>query len=153
MSSVFIMGSMQLTSFTDYGLRSLMYLAACTDRLSSVKEIADYYGISRNHLVKVVHRLAQLGYIETSKGKGGGIRLAWDARKMLMGDLVTALESSMNIAECFNRDTNTCQITNACQLKHYLYEASRAFTDVLNQYTLADSIKNKTLFPELSRKE
>ncbi|HPB89946.1 MAG: Rrf2 family transcriptional regulator [Rugosibacter sp.] len=153
MSSVFIMGSMQLTSFTDYGLRSLMYLAACTDRLSSVKEIADYYGISRNHLVKVVHRLAQLGYIETSKGKGGGIRLAWDARKMRMGDLVTALESSMNIAECFNRDTNTCQITNACQLKHYLYEASRAFTDVLNQYTLADAIKNKTLLPELSRKE
>jgi Rrf2 family nitric oxide-sensitive transcriptional repressor len=147
------MGSMQLTSFTDYGLRSLMYLAACTDRLSSVKEIADYYGISRNHLVKVVHRLAQLGYIETSKGKGGGIRLAWDARKMRMGDLVTALEPSMNIVECFSRNTNTCQITNACQLKHYLYEASRAFIDVLNRYTLADAIKNKTLFPELSRKE
>jgi len=67
---------MQLTRFTDYGLRCLMYLAARPDDLSSVKEISEYYKISRNHLVKIVHRLSQLGYIETSKGKGGGIRLA-----------------------------------------------------------------------------
>lgn len=151
MSSAFYNGHMQLTSFTDYGLRSLMYLAACTERLSSVKEIADYYGISRNHLVKVTHRLAQLGYIETSKGRGGGIRLARDARKLHLGDLVNAMEPNMNIAECFNRDTNTCLITNTCQLKHCLFEASRAFTDVLNKYTLADVIKNKSMFPELSR--
>lgn len=153
MSSVFYNGSMQLTSFTDYGLRSLMYLAACPDRLSSVKEVAEYYGISRNHLVKVVHRLAQLGYIETSKGKGGGIRLAQDAGKLQLGDLVNALEPNMNIVECFNNATNTCQITSTCQLKHCLYEASQAFTDVLNQYTLADVIKNKALFLELSRKK
>ncbi|TAJ16168.1 MAG: Rrf2 family transcriptional regulator [Rugosibacter sp.] len=144
---------MQLTSFTDYGLRSLMYLAACPDRLSSVKEISDYYGISRNHLVKVVHRLAQLGYIETSKGKGGGIRLAYDAQKLQLGNLVKALEPSMGIAECFNRETNTCKITDNCQLKHCLYEASQAFIDVLNRSTLADIVKNKALFPERPHNE
>lgn len=145
------MTHMQLTSFTDYGLRSLMYLAACPDRLSSVKEISGYYGISRNHLVKVVHRLAQLGYIETSKGKGGGIRLACDAQKLQLGNLVKALEPSMGIAECFSRETNTCKLTGNCQLKHYFYEASQAFVDVLNRYTLADIVKNKDLFPDLSR--
>ncbi len=83
---------MQLTIFTDYGLRSLMFLAAQPDKVCSVREIADHYGISRNHLVKVVHRLAQLGYITSSKGKGGGIRLACDANKLKIGDLVRKLE-------------------------------------------------------------
>jgi len=93
---------MQLTSFTDYGLRSLMYLAKHADRISSVKEIAEYYGISRHHLVKVVHRLGQLGYIETTKGKGGGIRLLRDAKKLRLGELIVALEPGMVIVECFD---------------------------------------------------
>ncbi len=137
---------MQLTIFTDYGLRSLMYLAAHRDRMCSVREVAEHYGISRHHLVKVVHRLGQLGYIDSAKGKGGGIQLACDAKKLKLGDLVRALEPNMDMVECFNRDTNTCRITNACQLKHYLFEAQRSFVDTLNRYTLADTVKNEGLF-------
>lgn len=137
---------MQLTIFTDYGLRTLMYVAAHRDRLCSVKEIAEYYGISRNHLVKVVHRLSQLGYLIGSKGKGGGIELANDPATLLLGDLVRQLEPHMNMVECFNADTSTCQIISTCQLKHYLFEATSVFLNTLNQYTLADTIKNKSLF-------
>lgn len=137
---------MQLTIFTDYGLRSLMYLAAHPDRRCSVREVAEHYGISRNHLVKVVHRLAQLGYIDSSKGKGGGIKIAQRADKLKLGDLVRALEPNMDIVECFNKDTNTCRIANACQLKHYLFDAKQAFLASLNSHTLADAVKNKRLF-------
>ena len=137
---------MQLTIFTDYGLRSLMYLAAHTDRRCSVREIAEHYGISRNHLVKVVHHLAQLGYIDSSKGKGGGVQLAHRADKLKLGDLVRALEPNMDIVECFNKDTNTCRIASACQLKHYLFDAKQAFLASLNNHTLADTVKHKKLF-------
>lgn len=136
---------MQLTSFTDYSLRTLMYLGACPDRLSNVKEVAEYYGISRNHLVKVVHRLSQLGYIETTKGKGGGVRIAKDALKLRLGDVISELEPNMNVVECFDAETNTCRITGGCQLKHYLLKATQSYTDVLNQYTLADTLANKEL--------
>lgn len=137
---------MQLTIFTDYGLRSLMYLAANADRMCSVKEISEHFGISRNHLVKVVHRLAQLGYIASTKGKGGGIRLARDAADLRLGELVQALEPHMELVECFNKDTNTCRIASTCQLKHYLFEANRSFIDTLDKYTLADAIRDKGLF-------
>lgn len=141
---------MQLTSFTDYGLRSLMYLAKHADRISSVKEIAEYYGISRHHLVKVVHRLGQLGYIETTKGKGGGIRLLRDAKKLRLGELIVALEPGMVIVECFDKATNTCRIADSCQLKRYLREAYKAFIETLNRYSLADAMKHPNLFSELS---
>lgn len=137
---------MQLTSFTDYGLRSLMYLAAHPDRLSSVREIAEHYGISRNHLVKIVHHLALLGYINSSKGKGGGIMLAQDAKTLRLGDLVMKLETNMNLVECFDRETNTCRMVSACQLKHYLFEASQSFIATLNKYTLADAVKDRSFF-------
>jgi Rrf2 family nitric oxide-sensitive transcriptional repressor len=136
---------MQLTSFTDYGLRSLMYLAAQPKKLGSVREIAEYYGISRNHLVKVVHRLAQLGYITSSKGKGGGIMLACDSGTLKIGDLVQKLEPNMHLVECFNKETNTCKITNSCNLKHYLYEANKAFIAELNKHTLAEVVKDKNI--------
>jgi len=136
---------MQLTRFTDYSLRTLMYLASHSGQLSSVKEISGHYGISRNHLVKVVHRLSQLGYIETLKGKGGGIQIAKGAEKIRLGVLISELEPNMNLVECFDVKTNTCRITGACQLKHYLYEAVRSFINTMNKYTLADTIKNKEI--------
>lgn len=137
---------MQLTQFTDYGLRSLMYLAAQPDKLCSVREIAGHYGISRNHLVKVVHRLAQLGYITSSKGKGGGIRLAGKPESLRLGDLVQALEPNMHLVECFNRETNTCTVVSACRLKHFLADANTSFLQALNRHTLADAAANKKLF-------
>jgi Rrf2 family nitric oxide-sensitive transcriptional repressor len=143
---------MQLTIFTDYGLRSLMYMAAHPERLCSVKEIAEHYDISRNHLVKVVHRLAQLGYIESSKGKGGGIRLAHKPATLKLGDLVQQLEPHMNLVECFNTETNTCRISKKCQLKHYLAEANKAFIATLNQYTLADTVRDQSLFVTITHR-
>lgn len=131
---------MHLTTFTDYGLRCLMYLTQKPDKICSVSEIAEYYGISRNHLVKVAHRLAQLGYIESSKGKGGGLKIACDATTLKLGDLVKQLEPNMYLVECFDAKTNACKITLSCQLKHFLYQANEAFIQVLNQSTLADTI-------------
>ena len=138
---------MQLTRFTDYGLRSLMFLAAHPDRLCSVKEISAHYRISRHHLVKVVHRLTQLGYIASCKGKSGGIKLAQDPGQLHLGELVKALEPHMDVVECFNAERNTCRISSACQLKHYLFESTQSFLATLNRYTLADAVRNKRLFP------
>ena len=131
---------MQLTLFTDYSLRTLMYLATWPNKMSTVKEISEHYGISRNHLVKVVHRLAQLGYIETTKGKGGGIKITKDTEKLRLGDLIKHLEPNMNMVECFDGKTNTCRITGSCQLKHYLFEATQNFINTMNKYTLADTV-------------
>lgn len=141
---------MQLTMFTDYGLRSLMYLAARPDKLCSVAEIAERYGVSRNHLVKVVHRLAQLGYIASSKGKGGGIKLACDPQSLRLGDLVRELEPNMDLVECFDRKTNTCRVVDGCTLKHYLYEARNSFIATLNKYSLADAVANQAMLRALS---
>lgn len=142
---------MQLTRFTDYGLRTLMYLAAHPHTLSSVKEISEYYNISRNHLVKVVHRLSQLGYIETSKGKGGGIKIIKESKDLRLGDLITCLEPNMDTVECFDADTNTCLITESCQLKHYLFEATQNFMCTMNKYTLADTIKDKAILQAFTK--
>jgi Rrf2 family nitric oxide-sensitive transcriptional repressor len=137
---------MQLTFFTDYGLRTLMYVAANAPRTCSVREISDHFGISRNHLVKVVHRLSQLGYVASAKGKGGGIKLAHPADKLKLGALVRTLEPSMDIVECFDPATNTCRIISSCQLKHFLMDANKAFIASLDKHTLADAIAGRSLF-------
>ena len=137
---------MQLTSFTDYGLRSLMYLTAWPETTCSVREIAEHYHISRNHLVKVVHKLAQENFIISSKGKGGGIRLAANTLHLRLGDIVQTLEPSMDLVECFDSASNSCTITESCQLKHYFFEARQSFIKTLNQHTLADTVKNPALF-------
>lgn len=130
--------NMQLTSFTDYALRTLMYLAARPEDKSSVKEISEHYGISYNHLVKVAHRLSQLGYIESTKGKGGGIQISEGTETLRLGDLISQLEPNMDMVECFDAKTNTCRITGSCQLKHCLFEATQSFIDTMNEYTLDD---------------
>lgn len=137
---------MQLTIFTDYGLRTLMYLAAKPEVIVSVREISDHYGISYNHLVKVVHKLSQIGLIASAKGKGGGLKLAVQPHTLRLGDLVRMLEPNMDLVECFNKEKNQCRITSSCTLKHYLFDAGKAFIDSLNHHTLADAVADKTLF-------
>ena len=129
---------MQLTSFTDYGLRSLMYLAACPDRLSSVKEISGYYGISRNHLVKVVHGLGRGGYLETRRGIGGGFTLARPPEEICVGDVVRMGEEAETVVECADRAGRGCRIFPVCRLRRALDEAAAAFFAVLDDYSLAD---------------
>ena len=137
---------MQLTIFTDYGLRALMYLAARPDKRASVREISAHYGVSYNHLVKVVHKLAQIGLIASSKGKGGGLKLAIQPETLRLGDLVQMLEPNMDLVECFDKEHNQCRITAACTLKHYLFDATKSFIESLNRHTLADAVADKSLF-------
>lgn len=134
---------MQLTMYTDYSLRVLIYLGLRRDRLSTVSEIAQSYGISRNHLVKVVHNLSTLGFIVSTRGKGGGLSLAHPPERIVIGDVVRHTEASFNVVECFDRKNKSCPITPVCRLKSVLSDAADAFLRVLDGYTLADMLKNE----------
>jgi Rrf2 family transcriptional regulator, nitric oxide-sensitive transcriptional repressor len=129
---------MQLTRFTDYSLRVLIYLGANPDALATVSAIASEYGISRHHLTRVVHQLGVKGYIETARGKGGGFRLARAPGRIRIGDVVRDTESGFELAECFRPGASACRLLPACALKPVLAEAGRAFLSSLDQYTLAD---------------
>ena len=127
---------MHLTLFTDYALRSALYLACHPDRLVSVDEVGRAYGISRHHLVKVVQTLVELGVVEAQRGRGGGMRLAMHPSEINVGWLVRRTEPHFNLVECFDLETNTCPIAPACGLKGTLQRAQRAFLEVLDEYTL-----------------
>ncbi len=136
---------MQLTRHTDYSLRVLAFLCLKRKDAVTITEIADYYSISRNHLVKVVHHLSNAGFITTTRGKGGGIRLAHAATDIHIGDVVRKMEPHLDIVECFNSHNPTCNIEPICKLKKTLYEARRAFLTVLDKYTLADAISKNDI--------
>src|SRR4051794_9547903 len=128
---------MRLTVHTDYALRTLLYLGVQSERLGSIRAIAQAYDISENHLTKVVHRLGRAGFINTVRGRGGGIRLARPAAAIRIGDVVRGTEEDMALVECLGPG-NACRITAACRLRGALDEALRAFLAVLDGYTLAD---------------
>jgi len=134
---------MQLTLYTDYSLRVLVYLGLKDEGLSTITEISDNYEISRNHLVKVVHNLSNNGFIHTVRGKGGGMRLAFKPDEINIGTVVRATENNFNIVECFDSESSSCPITSVCALKGALKEASRNFIGVLDRYTLADVLVNR----------
>ena len=134
---------MQLTRFTDYALRTLMYLALHRDRLVIISEIAKVYHVSENHLMKIVHRLAQHGYIETQRGKGGGMRLARQPEDIQVGMVVRHTEENMDIAECFDPQLRDCPMLPECVLKSALISARASFLEKLDSYTVADLTANK----------
>lgn len=130
---------MHLTLYSDYSMRVLLYLGIKgREQLSTIQEIADSYQISKNHLMKVTYALGQLGYIETIRGRGGGIRLAKDPKEINIGEVMRQTEEDFHIVECFDKENNMCVISPACQLKHALYEALQAYFAVLDRYTLGD---------------
>jgi Rrf2 family nitric oxide-sensitive transcriptional repressor len=132
---------MRLTLYTDYSLRVLLYLAVNADRIVTITEIADFYRISRNHLVKVVHELGLGGYILTARGKRGGIRLARPPEQIVIGEVVRKTEPDFDLLECLNPDADQCVITNVCKLKSVLFTARDNFLGDLDKYTLADLVK------------
>ena len=132
---------MRLSTFSDYSLRVLMYLGAQPKRLATIAEIAASHGISENHLMKVVHQLGRDGFIETVRGKGGGIRLALAPREIRLGDVIRHTESDFALVECL-ADGATCRIQGACCLNSILDEALKALFLVLDGYTLADLLVN-----------
>ena len=131
---------MRLTLHTDYALRLLMHLAVTPDRLATISEVAEAFAISRNHLVKVAHGLGQAGFIETLRGRGGGLRLARAPQDIVVGDVVRVMEEDFRIVECFDPAANTCRISPACRLKGLLGDALDAWLAVLDEATLADLV-------------
>jgi Rrf2 family nitric oxide-sensitive transcriptional repressor len=134
---------MKLTTFTDYSLRVLIYLAVDTSRGATIAQIAAAFGISENHLVKVIHFLGRQGWINTVRGKGGGIQLAVPPEQINVGSVVRDTEGAALPAECFSEDGGRCIITGCCRLKGVLGGAIKAFYDELDRHTLADLTRNR----------
>jgi Rrf2 family transcriptional regulator, nitric oxide-sensitive transcriptional repressor len=128
---------MQLTSFTDYALRLLMFAAAHEDRLITIEEASRVYDISRAHLMKIANTLTRAGYLKAVRGRSGGLMLAKPPRKIRLGDVVRATEPDFSLVECFATG-NKCILTRACRLSRVLHEGLDAFNGVLDKYTLAD---------------
>jgi Rrf2 family nitric oxide-sensitive transcriptional repressor len=135
---------MQLTRFTDYALRVLIYLGAHPDRLSTISEVAASYQVSTNHLMKVVNHLATAGYVGTVRGKGGGMRLARPPHLINVGEVVRDCEDNMDIVECFNQARRTCPLLPSCTLKSVLSEAKKNFLATLDGYSLQDMLSDQT---------
>jgi len=132
---------MRLTRFSDYSLRTLLYLAMSPEEKVSIAQISAAYDISENHLVKIVHQLGKLGLIETSRGRNGGLLLARPAEDIVIGEVVRQTEEDLSVVDCFAGVG--CTITGACRLQGVLGEAMDAFLAVLDRYTLADLLKGK----------
>lgn len=133
---------MRLTNWSDYTLRVLMYCAACAQREqpATVSEIAEAHGISRSHLTKIVMTLSALGLLETTRGRGGGLRLLRPAKDIVLGAVIRETETDFTMVECFDRELNTCKLDGHCRLKGALRMAMEAYLQVLDGVTLADLI-------------
>ncbi|KEY59726.1 nitric oxide-sensing transcriptional repressor NsrR [Serratia sp. DD3] len=132
---------MQLTSFTDYGLRALIYMASLpAERMTSISEVTEVYGLSRNHMVKIINQLSHTGFVTTVRGKNGGIRLGKPASTIRLGDVVRALEP-LSLVNC---TSDFCHITPACRLKSVLQQAVQNFLKELDNYTLADMVEDNS---------
>lgn len=131
---------MKLTHYTDYALRVLMYLGVRGEGLATITEISERYGISRNHVMKVVFDLGRLDYVETVRGRHGGVRLRRAPDEINVGELVRHMESNLALVECLG-DHNSCCLTPVCVLRGAVEEALEAFLGVLDRYTLADLIE------------
>lgn len=133
---------MRLTHWTDYSLRVLMYCAASTQRAEPVRiaEIAEAHGISRSHLTKIVMTLASLGYLETVRGRGGGIRLLQSADRITVGAVVRRTETDFHLVECFDPEASTCRLSGRCRLERVLQDAMARCLEALDAVTLADLV-------------
>lgn len=134
---------MKLTTFTDYSLRVLIYLGTQPGRRTTIAEIATAFGVSENHLVKVVHFLGKSGWLNNIRGKGGGLQLAMPPERISIGAVVRETEGAAVVAECFGEAAGHCVISRSCRLKGVLGEAVAAFQAVLDRYTLADLVENR----------
>lgn len=134
---------MKLTTFTDYSLRVLIYLAAQPEKRATISEIARAFDVSENHLTKVVHLLGKNGWLDNMRGKGGGLELAMPPELVGIGTVVRETEGAAVVAECFAEEGSHCSITQICRLRGVLGEAVEAFYEVLDRYTLADLVQNR----------
>lgn len=133
---------MRLTNWSDYSLRVLMFCAACVDREqpATISEIAEAHAISRSHLTKIVMTLAGMGLLETTRGRGGGLRLLKPAKDIVLGAVIRQTETDFNLVECFDHHSNSCQLNGRCRLKGAFQQAIDAYLAVLDGITLADLV-------------
>lgn len=137
---------MRLTQWTDYALRVLMHCAAHAQREApvTVGELAEHHGISRHHLTKIVQDLATQGWLDTTRGRGGGIRLAALAHSLSVGDVVRQTETDFHMAECFDPDSTACRLHGGCQLARVLTDATRAYFAALDATRIVDLVRSVT---------
>jgi Rrf2 family nitric oxide-sensitive transcriptional repressor len=138
---------MRLTDYTDYTLRVLMFCAINPERSITIAELADTHAVSKNHLMKIVNDLARQGVLQTTRGRGGGLKLLKDATQIRIGDVVRQSEADFRMVECFDAEYNTCTLTGSCQLKQVIKTARDSFFAELDKVTLADITPAK--FPRL----
>ena len=131
---------MRLTAMTDYSLRLLMYVGQNEGRLCTIAEIAQVYGVSEAHLMKITHQLALAGFLETVRGRGGGMRLARPPQEIVLGDVVRAMEPDFAMVECFATG-NVCTLSGRCKLTGVLHGSLTAFMENLDRHTLADLVQ------------
>ncbi len=136
---------MRLTALTDYALRLLMHVARYPDRLCTIAEVAQAQHVSQTHLMKVTHQLALQGWLQTVRGKGGGMRLAHAPENIGIGAVIRSMEPSFALAECFNAEHSSCRMTGNCQLAGILDGALQAFMAHLDRFTLADLLHTPTM--------
>ena len=138
---------MRITSFTDYGLRTLMYLACLPEgQLSSITEVSELYNASHNHMTKVIGQLRKSGYIEAQRGKGGGIRLAISPEQIRIGEVIRELENHQDGVDC---TSTSCPLLPCCKLKGAISEAMDNFFNTMDKYTLSDFVKDKSMMSNI----
>lgn len=140
---------MRLTNFTDFGLRALILLADRKPEVLSASVIADYFGVSRHHMAKVLQELAAAGFVEGIRGAQGGVRLARDPRDIRIGDVIRSLDRDQALVECFRADGGNCMLLPRCRLKGMLARANAGFLRELDRFTLSDCLDEATAFPAL----
>ncbi len=140
---------MRLTIHSDHAFRVLIYLGLNPNEDCTIQQIADAYGISKNHLTRIVQRLGQGGFIETLRGRTGGVRLARKPHEINLGKVVRVTENNLNLVECFDKEHNTCIIAGPCRLTKILGSALDAYLSVLDKHTLADILHARA--PQLTR--
>ena len=132
---------MRLAEYTDYTLRVLMYCAARPHQMVTISELAEQHGVSRNHLMKIVTDLGRQGVLETTRGRGGGLRLLKDPAQLRIGDVVRASETDFRLVECFDPGSNQCTLSPTCRLKGLFNAALGAYFKELDGMTLADMVE------------
>ncbi|HRH04832.1 MAG TPA: Rrf2 family transcriptional regulator [Burkholderiaceae bacterium] len=129
---------MRLTDYTDYTLRVLMFCALYPERSVTIAELADSHAVSKNHLMKIVNDLSRQGLLQTTRGRGGGLRLLKPASDICIGDVVRQTETDFRMVECFDKSHNECTLTSHCQLKQVFHTALQSYLAELDKFTLAD---------------